>query len=64
LPEDEQISHWTPYQLRHAAATAMEDESGLDESQVLLDSSSSVEHQFNDVKQDIERLKEAPGRLR
>ena len=35
------IPHWTPYQLRHAAATAMEDEAGLDEAQALLDHSSA-----------------------
>ena len=37
LPEDQQIPHWTPYQLRHAAATAMEIKSkGLDKAQALL----------------------------
>jgi integrase len=41
LPDDEKIPHWTPYQLRHSAATAMENESGLDEAQALLDHSSA-----------------------
>jgi integrase len=41
LPEGEKIPHWTPYQLRHTAATAMEDEAGLDEAQALLDHSSA-----------------------
>jgi integrase len=41
LPDDEKIPHWTPYQLRHSAATAMENESGLDEAQTLLDHSSA-----------------------
>ena len=37
LPEEEKIPHWTPYQLRHAASSAMEVEVGFDESQALLD---------------------------
>jgi len=41
LPDGEKIPYWTPYQLRHAAATAMEEESGLDEAQALLDHSSA-----------------------
>ena len=41
LPGEEKIPHWTPYQLRHAAGTAMEDEAGLDEAQALLDHSSA-----------------------
>ena len=41
LSDDEKIPHWTPYQLRHAAGTAMEDEAGLDEAQALLDHSSA-----------------------
>ena len=41
LPEDEKIPHWTPYQLRHAAGTAMENEEGLDEAQALLDHASA-----------------------
>ena len=41
LPEEEQIPSWTPYQIRHTAATAMEEESGLDEAQTLLDHSSA-----------------------
>jgi integrase len=41
LPPDQQIPHWTPYQLRHTAATAMELEQGLDEAQALLDHSSA-----------------------
>ena len=41
LPEDEKIPRWTPYQLRHAAATAMEDEGGLDDAHTLLDHSST-----------------------
>jgi integrase len=41
LPDNEQIPHWCPYQIRHTAATAMETESGLDEAQALLDHSSA-----------------------
>ena len=41
LPDNEQIPHWYPYQIRHTAATAMEKESGLDEAQALLDHSSA-----------------------
>ena len=41
LPADEQIPDWTPYQIRHTAATAMELEVGLDEAQALLDHSSA-----------------------
>ena len=41
LPEDERIPYWTPYQIRHTAATAMELEEGLDEAQALLDHSSA-----------------------
>ena len=41
LPDGEQIPYWTPYQIRHTAATAMEEESGLDEAQALLDHSSA-----------------------
>jgi len=37
LSNDEQIPHWTPYQLRHSASSAMEVEVGFDESQALLD---------------------------
>jgi integrase len=37
LPESEQIPYWTPYQIRHTAATAMELEVGFDEAQTLLD---------------------------
>ena len=37
LPEEEQIPYWTPYQIRHTAATAMELEAGFDEAQTLLD---------------------------
>jgi integrase len=41
LPDNEKIPHWCPYQIRHTAATAMEQESGLDEAQALLDHSSA-----------------------
>ena len=41
LPEEEQIPHWTPYQMRHTAATVMEEKEGLDEAQALLDHSSA-----------------------
>jgi len=41
LPDDEQIPDWTPYQIRHTAATAMEQAEGLDEAQALLDHSSA-----------------------
>ena len=37
LPEGEQIPYWTPYQIRHTAATVMELEVGFDEAQTLLD---------------------------
>ena len=37
LPDGEKIPHWTPYQIRHRAATAMELEFGIDEAQTLLD---------------------------
>jgi integrase len=36
LPKDQQIPHWSPYQLRHANATATELEHGLDEAQAQL----------------------------
>ena len=36
LPDDEKIPHWTPYQLRHSASSAMEVEEGIDEAQALL----------------------------
>ena len=36
LPADQKIPHWTPYQIRHTAATATELEIGLDASQALL----------------------------
>jgi len=36
LPNEEKIPHWTPYQLRHSASSAMEVEEGIDEAQVLL----------------------------
>ena len=36
LSPDQQIPNWVPYQIRHTAATAMELEVGLDESQALL----------------------------
>ena len=37
LPDGEKIPYWTPYQIRHRAATAMELEFGIDEAQTLLD---------------------------
>ena len=36
LPEGQKIPHWTPYQLRHAAGTAVEKAEGLDKAQALL----------------------------
>jgi integrase len=36
LPDKEKIPHWTPYQLRHSASSAMEVEEGIDEAQALL----------------------------
>ena len=36
LPADQQIPHWTPYQIRHSTATRMELEEGLDEAQAVL----------------------------
>ena len=41
LPEDQQIPHWMPYQMRHTSATAMELAEGLEASQVLLDHASA-----------------------
>jgi integrase len=37
LPESEKIPHWTPYQIRHTAATAMELEENFEASMILLD---------------------------
>ena len=36
LPPDQQLPHWSPYMVRHTAATATELEIGLDASQALL----------------------------
>ena len=36
LPEDQKIPKWSPYQLRHANATAVEKEAGLDKAQAVL----------------------------
>ena len=37
LPDNEKIPHWTPYQLRHSASSAMEiEEDGIDKAQALL----------------------------
>jgi integrase len=37
LPNNEKIPHWTPYQLRHSASSAMEiEEDGIDKAQALL----------------------------
>ena len=37
LPDEEKIPHWTPYQLRHSASSAMEvEEDGIDKAQALL----------------------------
>jgi integrase len=36
LPDGEKIPHWFPYQLRHTAATVLEEEHGLDEAQAQL----------------------------
>ena len=36
LTDGEKIPHWTPYQLRHAAGTAAENEGTLDDAQALL----------------------------
>jgi len=41
LPDGQKIPHWSPYQLRHSASSAMEVEVGFDESQVLLDHTSA-----------------------
>jgi integrase len=40
LPEAEQIPYWTPYRIRHQAATAIEIEENIDASMVLLDHAS------------------------
>jgi integrase len=37
LPDDEQIPHWLPYQLRHTAATMLELEADIEDAQILLD---------------------------
>jgi integrase len=37
LPDGAKIPYWTPYQLRHAAATALELESDIEDAQILLD---------------------------
>jgi integrase len=37
LSEDEQIPHWTPYQMRHTAATMLELEADIEDAQILLD---------------------------
>lgn len=41
LPTGKKIPHWSPYQLRHSASSAMEVEVGFDESQALLDHTSA-----------------------
>jgi len=41
LPDGQKIPHWSPYQLRHSASSAMEVEVGFDESQALLDHTSA-----------------------
>jgi integrase len=40
LPDGEKIPHWTPYQLRHSASSAMEVEADFEASQTLLDHAS------------------------
>ena len=40
LPDGEKLPQWTPYQIRHTAATMMELEVGFDEAQYLLDHAS------------------------
>ena len=37
LPDEEKIPHWTPYQIRHTAATALELETDIEDAQILLD---------------------------
>ena len=37
LPECERIPSWTPYQVRHTAATVLEQESDIEDAQILLD---------------------------
>ena len=37
LPDDEQIPHWSPYQLQHTAATMLELEADIEDAQILLD---------------------------
>jgi integrase len=41
LPDGQKIPYWTPYQIRHTSATAMELAEGLDASQALLDHNSA-----------------------
>ena len=37
LPDDEKLPHWTPYQIRHTAATELELETDIENAQILLD---------------------------
>jgi len=37
LPDGEKIPHWTPYQIRHTAATVLELEADIEDAQILLD---------------------------
>ena len=37
LPEGEKIPNWTPYQIRHTAATMLEMEADIEDAQILLD---------------------------
>ena len=41
LPDGAKIPHWSPYQIRHSAGTAAEQEVGLDKAQALLGHSSA-----------------------
>jgi len=58
LPKDNQIPHWTPYQLRHSASSAMEiEEDGIDKAQALLGHSSpKMTAKYN--HRQIEKMKE------
>ena len=37
LPDSDKIPHWTPYQIRHTAATMLELEADIEDAQILLD---------------------------
>jgi integrase len=62
LPKDQQIPRWSPYQLRHANATATELEHGLDEAQAQLGHTSANMTKRNSKAQLKQREKLARNR--